>query len=69
MRAPWCWQGGPSGKPRTDWSERLARAPELIGKRLRIYYDADDIRVLQAFLADDLAFARPASFCAAGSSS
>ena len=24
----------------------------LIGKRLRIYYDADDIRVVRAFLAD-----------------
>jgi len=33
-------------------SERLARRPELIGKRLRIYYDADDIRVLRAYLAD-----------------
>ncbi|MGB6310593.1 MAG: hypothetical protein WBF89_22650 [Steroidobacteraceae bacterium] len=37
-------------------SERLARAPELIGKRLRIYYDADDIRVLRAFLADGTEF-------------
>jgi putative transposase len=37
-------------------SERLAKAPELIGKRLRIYYDADDIRVLRAFLADGTEF-------------
>jgi putative transposase len=37
-------------------SERLARAPELIGKRLRIYYDADDIRVLRSFLADGTEF-------------
>jgi hypothetical protein len=37
-------------------SERLARTPELIGKRLRIYYDADDIRVLRAFLADGTEF-------------
>ena len=33
-------------------SHRLARSPDLIGKRLRIYYDADDIRVVRAFLAD-----------------
>jgi putative transposase len=33
-------------------SHRLARAPELIGKPLRVYYDANDIRVLRAFLAD-----------------
>jgi hypothetical protein len=33
-------------------SHRLARSPDLIGKPLRIYYDADDIRVLRAFLAD-----------------
>lgn len=33
-------------------SDRLARAPELIGKRLRIYYDAEDVRVLRASLAD-----------------
>jgi putative transposase len=33
-------------------SHRLARAPELIGKPLRIYYDAEDIRVLRAFLVD-----------------
>jgi putative transposase len=37
-------------------NERLARTPELIGKRLRIYYDADDIRVLRAFLADGTEF-------------
>jgi putative transposase len=37
-------------------SGRLAKAPELIGKRLRIYYDADDIRVLRAFLADGTEF-------------
>jgi transposase InsO family protein len=33
-------------------SHRLARSPDLIGKPLRIYYDADDIRVVRAFLAD-----------------
>jgi putative transposase len=33
-------------------SHRLARTPELIGKPLRVYYDANDIRVLRAFLAD-----------------
>ena len=33
-------------------SHRLAGAPELIGKALRIYYDANDIRVLRAFLVD-----------------
>jgi transposase InsO family protein len=33
-------------------SHRLARSPELIGKTLRIYYSADDIRILRAFLAD-----------------
>ena len=33
-------------------SHRLARSADLIGKPLRIYYDADDIRVLRAFLAD-----------------
>jgi putative transposase len=33
-------------------SHRLARSPELIGKTLRIYYSADDIRTLRAFLAD-----------------
>jgi putative transposase len=33
-------------------SHRLARAPDLIGKPLRVYYDASDIRVLRAFLAD-----------------
>ena len=30
----------------------MARSPELIGKTLRIYYSADDIRTLRAFLAD-----------------
>jgi putative transposase len=33
-------------------SHRLARSPQLIGKTLRIYYSADDIRTLRAFLAD-----------------
>jgi putative transposase len=33
-------------------SHRLARSPELISKTLRIYYSADDIRILRAFLAD-----------------
>ena len=33
-------------------SPTLARSPQLIGKELRIYYDADDIRRLRAFLAD-----------------
>jgi putative transposase len=37
-------------------SERLGRTSELIGKRLRIYYDADDIRVLRAFLVDGTEF-------------
>jgi hypothetical protein len=32
--------------------EGLARRPDLIGKRLRNYYDADDVRVLRVFLAD-----------------
>ena len=30
----------------------LAQRPQLIGKTLRIYYDADDIRSLRAFLPD-----------------
>jgi putative transposase len=33
-------------------SQRLAHAPSLIGKKLRIYYDADDIRVLRAYLVN-----------------
>lgn len=33
-------------------SHRLAKSPQLIGQTLRIYYDADDIRVLRAYLAD-----------------
>src|SRR5258708_8739118 len=33
-------------------SHRLVKAPDLIGKKLRIYYDADDLRVLRAFLPD-----------------
>jgi hypothetical protein len=33
-------------------SHRLARSPQLIGKTLRIYYSAEDIRILRAFLAD-----------------
>jgi transposase InsO family protein len=33
-------------------SHRLAQSPQLIGKSLRIFYDADDIRVLRAYLAD-----------------
>jgi putative transposase len=30
----------------------LAQLPELIGQSLRIFYDADDIRVLRAYRAD-----------------
>jgi putative transposase len=33
-------------------SRQLARSPELIGQTLRIFYDADDIRVLRAYHAD-----------------
>ena len=44
-------------------SEQLARTPELIGKRLRIYYDADDIRVLRAFLADSVTLRRAVVVC------
>ena len=33
-------------------SHRLAQSPQLIGKSLRVFYDADDIRVLRAYLAD-----------------
>lgn len=33
-------------------SHRLAQSPQLIGKSLRIFYDADDSRVLRAYLAD-----------------
>jgi putative transposase len=33
-------------------SPRLARSPELIGQSLRIFYDADDIRILRAYRAD-----------------
>jgi hypothetical protein len=33
-------------------SYRLARSVDLICKALRIYYDADDMRVLRVFLAD-----------------
>jgi transposase InsO family protein len=37
-------------------SHRLVQAPDLIGKKLRIYYDADDLRVLRAFLSDGTEF-------------
>lgn len=30
----------------------LAQSPQLIGKTIQIYYDADDIRTLRAYLAD-----------------
>jgi putative transposase len=33
-------------------SHRLAQSPQLIGQSLRIYYDADDVRVLRAYLSD-----------------
>jgi hypothetical protein len=33
-------------------SPALARSAELIGKELRLYYDADDIRVLRAYESD-----------------
>jgi putative transposase len=33
-------------------SHRLAQSPQLIGQSLRVFYDADDIRVLRAYLAD-----------------
>jgi hypothetical protein len=33
-------------------SHPLAQSPELIGQSLRIFYDADDIRVLRAYRAD-----------------
>ncbi len=33
-------------------SHALAQSPQLIGQSLRIFYDADDIRVLRAYLAD-----------------
>jgi putative transposase len=33
-------------------SPRLARFPKLIGQSLRIFYDADDIRILRAYRAD-----------------
>jgi putative transposase len=37
-------------------SHRLVKTPYLIGKKLRIYYDADDLRVLRAFLPDGTQF-------------
>lgn len=37
-------------------SHRLAQSPQLIGRSLRIFYDADDIRVLRAYLADGTEF-------------
>jgi hypothetical protein len=37
-------------------SHRLVKAAYLIGKKLRIYSDADDLRVLRAFLPDGTEF-------------
>jgi hypothetical protein len=39
-------------------SHRLAQSPQLIGQSLRVFYDADDIRLLRAYLADVLDAAR-----------